>query len=251
MDKEFKYIWEGIYSSFSEAPADDGVFISGEWLKKQSARIEAMRKDDSSSSITSAYALTPILATMADGINQVRVLDFGGGLGTEYLSAVGSINKNHSVDFTIIDNDAICERGRKLFSGDDDIRFSSGMPDVQRSFDVVHAGSSIQYVDDWKSLLNTFASYAPKYILLSEVVAGDNPSFVTVQQWYGKGILVRFLNMGELQDFMSEIGYELILKQSYISKSNGNGEPLPMGNFPEKYQVKYTTNLTFSRINDK
>lgn len=247
MSEEFKYIWDGIYTNFAEAPQADDVFESAPWLDKQANRIADMRNDSTIISKTSSYALTPVLAMMAEHHSPVRVLDFGGSLGTEYLAAQRSIPVKDSVDFTIVENEAICSRGSELFSGDAVVRFLSDMPSTNKTFDLVHAGSSIQYVDDWRGLLKHFAAFSPQYIVLSEVLAGENPSFVTVQHWYGKSILARFLNMDELTSYMEDLGYKLILHQNYISASNGNGGPLPMENFPERYRVKYSSNMVLKR----
>jgi putative methyltransferase (TIGR04325 family) len=248
MSKDFNIIWDGIYADFSEAPKDVGVFDSSLWVDKQANCIVEMRKGGRTTSMTKAYALTPIIATMVDGGNTVRVLDFGGSLGTEYLAAKDSITIKDSIDFTIVENAAICERGNALFADDGAIRFVSDMPDTHDAFDIVHAGSSLQYVDDWQGLLKTFTEFRPYYIVLSDVLAGDNPSFVTVQRYYGRRIAVRFLNKLELTRYMEEIGYKLVLCQQYVAKPNVDGKPLSMANFPQNYRIDFTTNLLFKRL---
>lgn len=248
MSKDFKDIWDGIYADFSDAPKDAGIFDSSRWVDTQASRVAKLCKGELTTSMTKAYALTPILATMVSDGHTVRVLDFGGGLGMEYLGAQGSITIKDSIDFTIVETAAICERGNAMFVDDGAIRFVSDMPGTHDAFDIVHAGSSLQYMDDWQGLLKTFAEYRPQNIILSDVFAGDAPGFVTVQNYYGRRIAVRFLNMLELTSYMEGLGYKLVLCQQYVSNSNVDGEPLPMANFPQKYRINYTTNLLFKRL---
>ena len=80
----------------------------------------------------------------------------------------------------------------------------------------MHAGSSIQYIPDWKGLLSKFADYRPKFLILEDVPAGKIPTFVTTQNFYGKKVRSRFLNIDELLKKSLDTKSKILLKQLQV-----------------------------------
>ena len=241
-------IWEGIYSTFDEAPVDDKVFNSDKWLKKQVKTISNILQEETIAPISRNYPLTSVVAMFLRNNKSIKVLDYGGGLGKEYLNLINSINSRFKIEFTIVETDEIVKQGRVLFKDDSNINFSEKIPEEKNVFDLIHVGSSLQYVEDWREFISRLVSLGPEYLLLSDVLAGDIPSFVTVQLYYGENIRVQFLNKKELFSFLREFEYELILEELYDGDIFSNNEPLPMNNFPPEYQLKYSQNYIFSKI---
>jgi len=240
-------IWEGIYSTFNDAPVDDEVFYSDKWLSKQVQNITDIMGGNQLASITKNYPLTPVVAMILQQQEYIKILDYGGGLGKEYLSLINSIKTFSQIECTIVETSAIVKQGIIIFENDNNITFLDGFPDKNTRFDLVHAGSSLQYVDNWKEFLEELVSSKPKYLLLSDILAGDIPSFVTVQLYYGKNIRVRFLNKDELFAWLNHLGYTIILEEYYDGDIFLNRKALPMDNFPSEYQLKYSQNYIFCK----
>jgi len=123
--------------------------------------------------------------------------------------------------------------------------FHHDLPCDIEEFDVVHAGSSLHYVADWRVMLGQFASYEPRLIVLSGLTAGDIETFVTYQNYYGSKIPVWFWNVREITDAAMDLGYTLIYKSLLAFSYLGKIQPLPMENFPPEYRLRRKCNLIF------
>jgi len=89
----------------------------------------------------------------------------------------------------------------------------------------------------------------PKYILISDAFAGDIPTFITAQNFYGRKLPFRFLNMVELTEYIENQGFKLILDTEYDRTMLGKRDPLPLDNFQENMQIKYSHHLLFCENN--
>jgi putative methyltransferase (TIGR04325 family) len=105
----------------------------------------------------------------------------------------------------------------------------------------------MQYVEDWKGILQKFAEYNPSYILLADLPAGKIPTYATVQNHYEAKIPYWFFNVDEVIETMSIEDYKLILKTKCIDKRLGIEQSLLQDNFPKEYRVGDTCNLLFVR----
>jgi putative methyltransferase (TIGR04325 family) len=174
-------------------------------------------------------------------------MDFGGGLGNTYLLMNSGCIKQQDFEFYLIENEEVCRKGQELFRDDSKIHFYPNLPDDVKKFDIVHCGSSMQYVEDWKGIFKKFAKYNPAFIILADLPAGKNPTYATVQNSYGAKIPYWFFNIDEVFNAMDCAGYKLIFKSKFVDKRLGIEQPLPQDNFPPEYRVGDTCNLLFSR----
>ena len=147
-DKDLK-IWEGIYQSFADARGDTGVFEQNVWLEKVMDRarsaLTASRGDVSIAPVaeTREYALPFIAAVAAQRGVRLRILDFGGGLGSSFIPLVKMLPTGQELEFVIVENEAICKAGDELFANDSRVRFRSDIPPSDEHYEIVHCGSSI------------------------------------------------------------------------------------------------------------
>lgn len=246
-------IWEGIYASFESASVDAiGAGFEGEVYNERAynAAKDCLTALESGKPIPSFHKqrsnlLPPVVAMMLAKSKTIQVLDFGGGLGIGYMTLAESIpDCSQAVEYNVVEFPDICEKGRNLHSGK--INFLQDLPG-QGHFDLVHSSSALQYIEDWKGLLRKFVEFTPEYILLSDVFAGNIPTFVTLQKYYDSRIKHWFFNIGEFGSFFSQIGYELIM-QSYVnSKRLQADDDLPMGNFPDSHRIQQTLHLLLRR----
>ena len=133
------------------------------------------------------------------------------------------------------------------FADRDNLFFHSEMPPADMRFDIVHVGRSMQYVDDWRGLLAAFVQRKEQYIALAGLLAGDIKPFVTMQNYYGCKIPVRFLNRDEVIRAVEDLGYRLIYKALHFSKRLGREGPLPMENFPAENRLEHPCQLLFQK----
>ena len=113
--------------------------------------------------------------------------------------------------------------------------------------DLIHAASSLQYIEHWKDLIANFAALKPDYILLSDVFAGSIKSYVSLQNYYESKIPHWFLNLNELLESLNCNGYRLSMK-TYVTSRRLNAEDiLPMENFPEDSRLTQTLHLLLQK----
>lgn len=250
-DKDLK-IWEGIYQSFADARGDTGVFEQNVWLEKVMDRarsaLTASRGDVSIAPVaeTREYALPFIAAVAAQRGVRLRILDFGGGLGSSFIPLVKMLPTGQELEFVIVENEAICKAGDELFANDSRVRFRSDIPPSDEHYEIVHCGSSIHYVDDWIEVLGQFSRAKPQYMIFADLPAAENKSFVTTQKYYGSRIPVRFWNIEEFKSQVCSFGYRLVMQSryhgAYLDKVS-----LPV--FPEsECDLAYFSQLVFRSV---
>jgi putative methyltransferase (TIGR04325 family) len=179
-------IWEGVYSDFKEVPVSGTGFNGDKWatnsLKKISELLEAAKKQGTILSVVAYRAsLLPLLAALVrEEAGMVSILDFGGSLGFTYVPVALALVEKSCLDYHIVDVERICESGTRLFENDDRVHFHTLLPSIPE-VDIVHMGSSLQYIRDWKELVNKLADYQPRYFMFTDLPAGDIPTYATAQ----------------------------------------------------------------------
>jgi putative methyltransferase (TIGR04325 family) len=249
------HIWEGMYPDFQSAVADaKGAGFGGEVYRTRSLRaatqclvalnsgqpIPAFHKQRSNH-----LPLTVILGNK----DQVNILDFGGGLGIGYMTLAESIPADlDRINYTIVDVPEVCQSGLHLHA-EAGIRYNSKLP-ISAKYDLIHAASSLQYIENWQDLLAKFVEFKPGYILLSDVFAGSIKPYVTLQNYYESKIPHWFLNLNEQLDIFSGYGYRLAMKGYATSRRLDVEDTLPMNNFPEDLRLTQTLNLLLQNLGD-
>jgi putative methyltransferase (TIGR04325 family) len=244
-------IWEGIYDSLrAAAQHQTGLGFRGDTYKERTkaAAQSCLRALRAGEPIPQFHkqrsSLLPItVAMMLGGRERIRVLDFGGGLGIGYMTLVESIGRDiDRVDYAIVEVPEICDLGRKML----DVQYLSELDTVEEC-DLLHAASSIQYVENWQDLVKTFSSLQAQYILLSDVFAGAINTFATLQNYYESKIPHWFLNLDELLNECLGHGYRLAMKSYATSRRLDSEDILPMDNFPENYRLKQSLHLLLEK----
>jgi putative methyltransferase (TIGR04325 family) len=175
------YIWEGVYETWDDAPEKEGAFNSTKWIDSQS---DVLRKD--LNDIREGGNRIPGCAISHDYIlpseGCTRVLDFGGGLASSYASVRSSVEgAAGDLEFHVVENGGICDMAAEILGDEVGLHFHPTLPEDGRGFDVIHAGRSFQYVDDWRGLLRSFAGLRPRYLILAGALAGNIRPFVSTR----------------------------------------------------------------------
>lgn len=241
-------IWEGVYRSFEEAGGNIDGFTEL-WVERSTEKARRLIEEARAPGFipSTGYALPLVAAMVQARRGCVSILDFGGSVGLSFPSIAAALSDPNEIEMVIVDNESICRAGRNVFAGDQRIRFHVQPPAIP--FDIVHCGSSIQYVSDWAAAVRELTTAAqPAYLIFDDVPAGNIETFVSLQNYYDKKIPHWFFNAREfIETVTRETGYELCYKARYVATVLGQVGPLPMGNFPVEMRIENACNLVFGR----
>jgi putative methyltransferase (TIGR04325 family) len=250
VSRDFR-IWEGVYRSFAEAPAKGAGFLGEVWLDRSLRTARAALDDrrigrglDPSLRQRNAI-LPPLLATLLGEGKRPRVLDFGGGLGFGFLVVLTTLPNFESVEYHLVENRKICEAGRALFAEFRNLIFHERLP--AGPFDVVYSSSALQYIEDWRGLIDSMTRLQAPFLLFSDLFAGPIRSFVTLQTYYDSRIPHWFLSQDEFQTEITRHGYAPILRCDCEARVVTDDGPLPMEHFPEDHRILRSLHLLFVR----
>jgi putative methyltransferase (TIGR04325 family) len=249
----FDHIWDGVYGSFNETPTTGEGFRSQRWVNQSLKKVTSLleqAKDSSSvpSTVVHRDNLLPFLASLiSHGSERISILDLGGGLGLTFVSVSQSVDPQKDFEYHIVDLDTICEIGTELFKDDDRIHFHSSLPESISAVDIVHMESALQYVGEWEDILGKLAEYNAEFFLFTNLAAGDIPTYATTQQYYESRIPYWFFNLDEVVTAVTNLGYSLQFKSTYIHRILGEEQKFPQDNFPEDLRLGHSCNLLFRR----
>lgn len=249
-----RQLWEGVYDTFQDVPESGPGFEGDRWIQSSIAsttRLLEQRHDESGRPASvNRDCLLPVVTALASRDGDVSVLDFGGGTGNTYLAVTKALPASTSLRYDIVEGRAVCEAGRSLFRHDPRVRFHTELPDIGH-VDVLHLGSSLHYVDSWEQLLNQLADHKPELLLITDLPAGNFPSYVTTQLYYESRIPVRFFRQADVVAHIASLGFDLIFQSSYVATICGEEQELPQSDFPPHLRVGHTRNLLFRKTSEQ
>ena len=254
ISKKF-YIWEDIYKSFKDAPTMGLCFSGDIWNKRSLENIKYINKLAKEKKTVPEFVvyrenLLPILIALISNKKKLKIIDFGGNLGKEYLSILHSTNiKPENIKYTVIEKNEICTLGTKIFKDQNEIQFLSKLPPPNLGADIIHIGSTLQYIEDWKGVFKKLTAFNPSYILFTDLQAGNIPTYVTLQNYYDSKIPVWYFNIDEITKELKKLGFKLIHKSTFRGSFLGIEQDRPMQNLPKKFRLKNACNLLFIKSN--
>lgn len=140
----------------------------------------------------------------------MSILDVGGGLGTTFIDLKFSL-PTKSIAVTIVELPSVVEVAREIFQKYPDIRFVSAFPKGDGYFDVIYFGSSLQYFENYISILQDSAALGPEFVVIADTTIGPAPSFACAQiNMHGRVIPRMVFNMSELVATFAQHNYHLV-----------------------------------------
>jgi putative methyltransferase (TIGR04325 family) len=132
-----------------------------------------------------------VLARAARGRPRMSVLDWGGGMG-HYALIARAVLPEVTVDYTVMDLPALCAAGRAVLP---DVTFETEADAcLGRRYDLVLASSSLQYVEDWRSLLRRLAAASDGWVYLTRLpLVQRAETFAVVQRPHWAGYLTEYI----------------------------------------------------------
>jgi putative methyltransferase (TIGR04325 family) len=154
-----------------------------------------------------------VLALAAHQRDRLSILDWGGGIGHYYEFSRALLPSVH-YDYYCADVPSLCATGRSLLP---DVKFlDRPEQSFQRSYDFVHAGSSLWCVQDWQGMAAKLAQAAQGYLYVTRMVFVQNvDSFIAIQRPYKyNGYDTQYpcwiLNQRQFVDFFTLQGLDLV-----------------------------------------
>mgnify|MGYP001308443196 FL=1 len=150
---------------------------------------------------------------------EINVLDIGGGLRPCYFTLKYGLSQN--IKCHVVEFENIVEGAKDIFGNIKNLTYSSEYP-VNKIFDVIYFGSSIQYFDDLNKIFSKIMNYQPKIIVFSySPFAEEHETFTTGKYTSFRKFITptKLYNINELIDFFSKNNYELKHK-SLLEVSN-------------------------------
>lgn len=245
-------VFDGIYGSLNDIPESsyNNTDSLNEMFNETSNKLQ-LYKDSISypsnvlSPISNLLPLVMALVCKEKEEKKIMVLDYGGGMGDSYLNSLYALKgSNVHVEFHVIDLESTIEYGRKIPTKDMDINFHTSVEDVPSVIDIIYIGSTLQYINDYQTLIQKFTKLSPEYIFLTDNFMGEVETFATTQvNMKNRRMAYWIFKLSEIIDLMAKNGY----KKIYMTK---NYQPFHnFDNFPDEYKIDDSCNLLFSRNN--
>ena len=211
------HVWVGWYPRFKDVPSVGKGFRSETWRQSAVANTQQLLASSRDpgylpTGVDEGAVLLSVMAAVVsrDNGGRVRVLDFGGGPGIGYAYLLSTVVERSVMDYHVVELEQACEDGSGLFEQDRRVHF--------------HASQA-------------------RYVLLSDLPAGDFPSYATaLNNMPGSLIPEWFLNVNEILETMAQSGYTLIFRSTQQAVYR-------QGNFPEELKLPggHCSALLFAR----
>lgn len=244
-------VWEGVYESFSHAGGDIDAFESQSWIQKQQIEVnKALESLKVGGHASQDYPLSLVVAMALATHDKLTILDFGGGMGIQYIELLAKVpDARTKVRYHIVEGQSLNKNLPPDLKHFPNLSFHTSLEDIQENVDIIHTGSSIQYIEDWKNLLTRLTQqFKAKYLIFSDLLAGNVPTFVSHQLYYDKKIPHVILNWDEFEKFVTkDIGYILRYKSKFIRKILDQEEVYPNFGLPETHRIERGLNVIFVR----
>lgn len=249
-------IWEGIFANFNEVQDTENIYESERWLAANLERSRNVIDNEGlftyRSRIARDYPLKMAVLASLESNTKVSILDVGGGYGKNLIEIQSTFQDIESrIDFYILDNSVLIDFYKMNIKLPKNFHFIQNISEIgklQANIDVIHFGSVIQYFQNLKVELSDILQRSrPRWIVFSDLMAGDIETFVTVQNYYDSKIPFRFVNFEELNKLVSNWGYKLFVKEFY--EHDSTSVYFPQKGFDKKYQIDNSMNVIY-RLHD-
>ncbi len=227
----------GVYPSFDKVPnirtADRQVLV-----RAAERNVGRLKRDGATNlpMLGQSHSLLPLAVAMLATQKPLRILDFGGAAGTDFRNLMSAIPDSAELDYQVVDLPEVCAASRCRWKGEKRICFSEEMPKDGEQFDLVYSSWAVLYVPEPLSLLDRFAKYNARAILLVNAPFTRHASFVRVQTNYMIPSWV--LSLDDVERVMRDRGYKLAFHVAGDVDHN-------VDNYSPELRVPNMTNLLF------
>lgn len=171
-------------------------------------------------------------------------------MGLQYLEVISKVpDALTQMVYHIIDGKTSIVNKPKELHEFCNLYFHHSLETINESVDVVHIGSTLQYIEEWQGLLKELdVRYQPEYFVFSDLLAGDVPTFVSHQIFYDKKIPHLFINLSEFINFMREkVNMNVLFQTKFIRAILNQEDIFPNQALPESHRIDRSYSLVFRR----
>ena len=240
-------MFQGYFKIFSEINNTSNIFHYKKWINREFLKVKKLKKlKPQELTLANDYPFLVATSIIYNNKESLKIIDYGGGFGNGYLQISKGIRNLKKLKYYIVDIPEVIEVAKKNFQSEKNLFFRTKIPKLYNC-DIFHYGSCLQYIDHWQKLLEKSCALKPKYLIFSDLMAGDIESFVTIQKFDKIKMPFRFYNINKIIKFLEKFKYELILRNNYQVRFNGKPSELPTDKFPKNSQLKFSSNLIFKK----
>jgi len=239
-------IFSGVFNNFDDAPPSSDIYASDFYIQNIKKKINKLKNKESR--INEGYIIGLIIDLLSYNREQsLKVLDYGGGAGETFISLPSKLKDKNILNFTVLDNEKIINLGKAVNDKTQGIYFIKSLSeyDINDRIDIIHLGSVIQYINNWKDSVNDLVKLNASYIVLDDVFTGYIENFTTMQNYYNNQIRFNFINIEEIFEFFSNKGYAVLYCCPFIPVIKGKKEFYDMTMFEKKLRIPYAYNIVF------
>jgi putative methyltransferase (TIGR04325 family) len=226
--------FDGCYESWPTPTWEDNPFDTVEWLDSAEAYLRMLLKAEAADRLAIEHYIVPVCvlaAEVAAKKGEVRVLDFGGGIGVNFVNIRAALPAGAKLHYDIVDSPANQNRWQLLFENSANCGCFTEIP--RPSYDVVFASSTLQYIPDWVAVLARLADACERWIVLSRLPITRGPAFVARQN-------VRFVNGPHSGETAGTIPHRFFNREELIDVLRARGFELVHDHFISDYGVHMT-----------
>jgi putative methyltransferase (TIGR04325 family) len=234
-------IWRGTYERLSDVPARRAEYeaeLIDEMVSTTSRALSEWREGHK------PYLWHEPLALVAGAIlrqRRIRVIDFGGGTGSGFAQLISSLPPSITIEYVVVDNQAACAAGRRVFGGETRIEFVTDVANIMPPVDLVYVNSVLQYIEDYAGTLRRLTALQPRYVFLARLAAGNVTRFASEQiNIRGRSFPYWFLNLPEIVGLLDSFGYDLACDSFVDTRYD-------QSNLPASQRVERFRNVLFER----
>jgi putative methyltransferase (TIGR04325 family) len=243
-----KQLWQGIYPDFASVPVFGAAFASSNWLEPEAEstgrfRRQALDEHRMQKDAPSRYVLLPSVAAALTQLDKpLRILDFGGACGIAHVYFAPRMLPDAKYEYRVVDNKGSCEAGRAIYHDDPRVSFHETLDEVPGA-DLVFMSGVLQYISDYRALLQRLAEFKPRAFVLTFTPVGPNPTFAAAQVNLPNSAFPHwFFNETEFVQWFRELGYTATFRSPVE-------QPFDTTNYPASHQLLQLSNWVFINNN--
>lgn len=249
-------IWEGVFANFNEIQGTENIYEGERWLASNLERSRKVIDTEGHftyrSRIARDYPLKMAVLAALESKVKISILDVGGGYGKNVMEIQSTFQDIESrIEVFILENIKLSNFYKMNIKMPKNFKFIQNISEIgesKTSIDILHFGSVVQYFQNLKVDLSSILQPSkPKWIVFSDLMAGDIQTFVTVQNYYDSKIPFRFVNFEELNKILVDLNYDLFVKEFY--EHDSTSVYFPQKGFDRKFQIDNSMNVIY-RLHD-
>jgi putative methyltransferase (TIGR04325 family) len=237
-------IWKKVKKDFIKKNSSN-EFNSKKWLLIISKRLKTNFNIVKNKKYLNQFIASSPLPIMLlnENSNNIKIADFGSG-SQEIFFQLSLMKIKKKINIDSIEVEGLVNFFKKQKFNKKKIKISFLIKfNFKKKYDYVHISDSLQYVYDWENFLKKINIGNHKFIILNNVPAGKNKSYVTKQKFYGKEIPNIFFSSSQICKYLNN--FELIYNSLFLNKINGVYRSYPQDNFEKRDRIDYPKTLVF------